>query len=151
MKITTRVARAVRTLKKTANPSWATIPSKIDRPAPVGVIPARKIAVPTPRRDRNPEAVERGLFVTTWSTTSRRIVAVTANSGRKYRRLARLPRNTLYHRLHEVDQAHRGGVQQVQDRHRPDADGQHEDPERSEAEAVSYTHLRAHETPEHLV
>ena len=94
MKITTRVARAVRTLKKTANPSWATIPSKIDRPAPAGATPARKIAAPTPRSDRNPDAVDLGLFVTTWSTTSRRIVAVTANSGRKYRRLARLPRNT---------------------------------------------------------
>src|SRR5512135_3908411 len=134
MRMTTRVANAVRTLKKTANPSYAAIPSKIAFPLSGAETPARRIAAPTPSRARNPGAEDVFRFDTTWSTTSRRIVAVTASSGRKYGRLPRLPRSISDHRLHEVDQAHRGGVQQVQDRHRPDADDQHEDPQWSEAE-----------------
>ena len=92
MRMTTRVANAVRTLKKTANPSYAAIPSKIDFPAPGAETPERRIAAPTPSRARNPGADDVLRFVTTCRTTSRRIVAVTASSGRKYRRLARLPR-----------------------------------------------------------
>src|SRR5660397_230023 len=124
MRMTTRVAKASRTLKKTAKPSYATIPSKIAFPLPACETPARRIAAPTPRRARNPGASVVLLFDATCRTTSRRIVAVTASSGRKYGRLPRLPRSMSEHRLHEVDQAHRGGVQQVQHRHRPDADDQ---------------------------
>src|SRR5512143_1270187 len=171
MRMTTRVANAVRTLKKTAKASYTAIPSKIAFPLPGAETPARRIAAPTPTRARIAGAADVFRLNATCRTTSRRIVAVTASSGRKYGRLPRLPRNILVapfinaashrerrcaaparrateaycevrrkernaagadaaalecsriyesghldYRLHEVDQAHRGGVQQVQDR-----------------------------------
>jgi len=92
MKMTMAVARAVSTLKKTAKPSRTTIPSKSPIPSPAGVIHATQSAMPVPTSARIAASGERRFLPTTWRTTSKRIVAVIASSGRKYRRLARFPR-----------------------------------------------------------
>src|SRR5512134_548391 len=137
MKMTTIVARAVRALKKTANPSSATIPSNRESPGDAGWKAARSSAAPTPARERSAAAGDRRFFPATCTRTSRRIVAVMASSGRKWRRLARFPRGILDHRLHDVDELEERGVHEVQHRHRIDAEEERDQRQRREAEDLA--------------
>src|SRR5512134_1057138 len=137
MKTTTIVASAVSALKKTANPSSATIPSNREVPGDVGWRAVRSKAAPTPARERSAGAADRRFFPATCTRTSRRIVAVTAISGRKWTRLARFPRGILDHRLHDVDELEERGVHEVQDRNRVDAEEERDQRQRREAEDLA--------------